>query len=114
MLKKFGLIFSLFILSNSLDIISISNNGKKEIQLPYENKQNNVTINIYSSDIIHITLNSTFFYQRLSCYNQRYHYIFEFSPKLKGKYLKFGYDGNFQIIQTKEFLIYQDEQTNHL
>ena len=63
MLKKFGLIFSLFILSNSLDIISISNNGKKEIQLPYENIQNNVTINMHSSDIIYYTLNSSSFYK---------------------------------------------------
>ena len=109
MLKKFGLIFSLFILSNSLDIISISNNGKKEIQLPYENKQNNVTINMHSSDIIYYTLNSSSFYKNFYVWADEKYYIFEFAPELKAKYLKFGYRGSYNLYQTKKFSIYEND-----
>ena len=186
MLKKFGFILSLFIFCKSLDIISISNSGKKEIHFtkkkkyfvfeyknseggnyskvniiksqennrshyvyiylnksnidekfsnyyskgnfdnsiysidinePLKNKfyivisqsneieQNNVTINIYSSDNFYETINSTVFYKNFGYTSSIRYYTFEFNHNLNGKYLKFGYSGYYQIYQTLEFYI---------
>ena len=190
MLKKVELILCLFIISNSLDIISITNSGQKEIQFtkdkkffvfeykneagnhskvkiiksqqhnrnhnvyiylnksaineklikyykranfnysvytlninellrekfyivisqPYENEENNVSIKIYSSNDANEVINTTVFYKFIRYTSSTQNYAFKFADNLSGKYLKFGYAGNYQIYQTIKFSIYENDQ----
>ena len=126
MLKKFGFILCLSIISNSLNIIFNSYSGQKEIQFNknkkyfiFENKNekgietesshNNATIKEYFSDDDIEEINSTVFYKSYPYVSSKQNYRFKFASNLNGKYLKFGYGGNSQFSNIVNFSIYEND-----
>ena len=79
------------------------------ISQPHEISKNNVTIKMYSSNDDIQIIDTNIFCKYFS-YSSSKKYIFKFSPNIKGKYLKFGYFGYYQIYQKKDFSIYGNNQ----